>query len=265
MSDRCLIIFAKEPAGENIKTRLHPWLSTAQRLELYQAFLKDIRLMSDKIHCERRILAYDALVLSKENPVCTGEDVWPFGQDSVFGNLEGTGAAAAKSWSWTEPRGLKNIFRNFEFYQQTGRDLGEKMHQAFEEAGRPSAAFERLVIIGSDAPTLPAEYVQSAFEELWSHDLVLGPADDGGYYLLGLKKSEANFFQDVPWSTPRALEVTYQNALRCDKRMAFLPRWYDIDTIDDLQRLGRELKNQENSDVCPATRAFLQRMSFIEK
>lgn len=121
-------------------------------------------------------------------------------------------------------------------------DLGDRLDRAF------GAAFHRgasaVAIIGSDAPTLPPRQVARAFESLSEADLVLGPAQDGGYYLIGLRRSAwpagRSLFDSIPWSTSRVMRKTLENLARLPLRAETLREWYDIDRPEDLYKAARE-------------------------
>jgi hypothetical protein len=113
------------------------------------------------------------------------------------------------------------------------------------------------VLIGSDIPDLPAAYVRDAFARLESGaDVVLGPAEDGGYYLIGLRAPQPGLLRGVPMSTPTVLADTLALAREQGLRADLLPPWSDIDTIADLQQLAARLRDAP-PDVALRTRAFL--------
>lgn len=115
-------------------------------------------------------------------------------------------------------------------------DLGRRMEQALHEslaAGAPGAA-----VLGSDSPDLPLASIEAAFRALETHDMVLGPTDDGGYYLVGLSRPVSGIFEAVPWSSGLELEATRRNARTAALSLAEVPGWYDIDHIEDLERFA---------------------------
>jgi hypothetical protein len=120
-------------------------------------------------------------------------------------------------------------------FDQVGEDLGARMVQAF------TTMFERgykhVLIVGTDVPSLPLTHYQQALSLLANHDVVLGPAQDGGYYLIGLTQAVPELFVGIPWSTDQVLTLTKQKANKLGLKTALLPEWRDIDTIDDLQAL----------------------------
>ena len=113
------------------------------------------------------------------------------------------------------------------------------------------------VIIGSDSPDLPSEYICEAFARLErGADVVLGPADDGGYYLIGLRVPQPRLLREVPMSTPTVLADTLALARELGLRVDLLPAWYDVDTVAELRRLAAALRAAP-PDVAAYTRAFL--------
>lgn len=139
--------------------------------------------------------------------------------------------------------------------RQQGADLGERLDNLIAATLRNGA--QKVVVIGSDSPNLPAAYISQAFNELDNHDLVLGPCDDGGYYLIGLRRPQPQLLRGVVMSTASVLRDTLEIAEQLRLRTALLPGWYDVDTIGELQRLRSELHNTA-PDVAPHTRAFLK-------
>ncbi|MGH7496456.1 MAG: TIGR04282 family arsenosugar biosynthesis glycosyltransferase [bacterium] len=123
------------------------------------------------------------------------------------------------------------------FPQAASPDLGERIYQAVQTV--LERGHRRVLVIGSDSPSLPVEYLSNAAEALVGHDLVLGPAEDGGYYLIGLKSTPAVLFENIAWSTARVLEQTQAAAARAGLSVFRLPEWYDIDDLESLQRFSR--------------------------
>jgi hypothetical protein len=118
---------------------------------------------------------------------------------------------------------------------QTGDDLGARMARAMDDVF--SLGYQKVLIIGTDLPTLPGPAFSEAAALLATHDLVLGPACDGGYYLIGLRKPAPELFAGIPWSTDKVLPLTQQKAVALGLRAALLPVRRDIDTIEDLSAL----------------------------
>lgn len=122
---------------------------------------------------------------------------------------------------------------------QSEGDLGQRMASFFESSFRLGA--ERVVLIGSDSPTMPTEFVDSAFQRLQEQDVVLGPTCDGGYYLVGLSANVPAIFEGIDWSTAQVWEQTVERVERLRLSFDSLPPWYDIDEVTDLTRLRDEL------------------------
>lgn len=120
----------------------------------------------------------------------------------------------------------------FQKYLQNGNDLGDKMKNAFIKAF--SRGYQKVVIIGSDCYDLSTEILNNAFEKLNSSDVVLGPATDGGYYLLGMKQLHKSFFTNKEWSTNNVLVDTLIDIKNEKLTYALLPTLNDIDTEEDL-------------------------------
>jgi uncharacterized protein len=194
-----LIVFAREPVPDTVKTRLARDLGAPAATALYAAMLADV--------LERTASLVDVRVL-------------------VFWAQEGD----------VLPR--YPAFPRLEMFRQNGTTLGERMASAFTTAF--ANGIRTCCIIGSDSPDLPVEYIRQAFCALEQDqaDVVFGPAGDGGYYLLGMRRVWARLFEDMPWSTPQVLAVSRARACELRLRTSLLPTWYDIDTIDDLQRLA---------------------------
>ena len=144
-------------------------------------------------------------------------------------------------------------------FRQQGHTLGDRMRNAFV------ALFERkyssIVMIGSDLPTLPPSYVEQAFDRLHNRSdaLVIGPATDGGYYLIGLRNMYPQLFEAIPWSTPEVLTATTASAQTLGLRMSLLPRWYDVDGLDDLRRVMRD------EPAAARTRAWVSAHTDIDR
>ncbi|EMJ92812.1 TIGR04282 family arsenosugar biosynthesis glycosyltransferase [Leptospira alstonii] len=119
------------------------------------------------------------------------------------------------------------------FHLQTGENLGIKMCRAFSETF--SGGAEKTVIIGSDCPDLKTEHIQEAFSALDRSDAVVGPAADGGYYLLGMKSHFPEVFYGIPWSTDLVFELTLEKLQLSRKNVRILPELNDIDEASDLE------------------------------
>ncbi|HPJ96555.1 MAG TPA: TIGR04282 family arsenosugar biosynthesis glycosyltransferase [Syntrophales bacterium] len=128
------------------------------------------------------------------------------------------------------------VGEKYELVPQRGCDLGERMGHVFLELF--SEAFQEIIMIGSDAPDLPAEFIEEAFTALANHDAVLGPACDGGYYLIGFRRGIFSplLLDSLPWGAPDIF-VQQLKRLREQKLQVYiLPPWHDIDTQTDLKK-----------------------------
>jgi rSAM/selenodomain-associated transferase 1 len=128
-----------------------------------------------------------------------------------------------------------DLFENTVFKKevQVEGDLGVKMNAAFEQSFQLGC--NKVIIIGSDCLELSTDDLERAFELLETNDVVLGPAIDGGYYLIGLKRAFNQLFEHKPWSTDQVLQLTIKDIKRAQKTLAFLDEKRDIDTLEDLQ------------------------------
>ncbi len=127
----------------------------------------------------------------------------------------------------------------FEKYLQQGTDLGARMQIAFEKV--LAKGYEKVMIIGSDCAELNTPILADAWTKLQQHDAVIGPAKDGGYYLLGMKKLPPNFFQNMEWSTSSVYEKTIKRLSSAALSYAVLPTLSDIDHEADLASLPDDL------------------------
>lgn len=121
----------------------------------------------------------------------------------------------------------------FEKKLQEGEDLGERMKKAFQECFENEN--EKVIIVGSDCPNISAEIIENAFEKLDQHDVVIGPAKDGGYYLLAMRKLHNAIFDDKQWSTEGLLKQTLKSIEDNKLKYCLLEELYDVDTIEDLK------------------------------
>ena len=123
------------------------------------------------------------------------------------------------------------------FLPQRGSTLGERMREGAREL--LTSGFDSVVLIGSDLPTLPPAHVSAALGILMrrSEVLVLGPAEDGGYYLIGLGQSRPEFFERIPWALHSYCSVPREAAEALGIPVETVPRWYDVDSASDLRRV----------------------------
>lgn len=130
---------------------------------------------------------------------------------------------------------------------QSDGSLGDRMKGLF--AGALQGGAKRVVLLGSDSPTLPVEYVRQAFRVLEEHPVVLGPAEDGGYYLVGASGEVPTIFDRIDWGTGNVMAQTVSQLEAAGCSFATLAPWYDVDRIGDLKRLRDELAHLRSGDA----------------
>lgn len=186
----CAVLFAKQPVPGAVKTRLQSHLSAAEAARLYQALLLDCAAVLNETQAVAKVVAF------------------------------------APAQAEDALRALLTPIGGFEYVPQVEADLGQRMEALMQWAFARGA--ERVILVGSDSPSLPAAYLDEGLALLRDKDVVLGPSTDGGYYLVGRRKGASRIFQDVAWSTGKVLE---QTLARLDSQtLGLLPPWYDVDT-----------------------------------
>ncbi len=205
-SESALIIFAKAPIPGQVKTRLCPPLTPDEAATLHGSFVLDMLERSrDAIRSERQLV--DRFV------ACT-----PSPEHAFFKVIEAR-------------HGVRLL-------AQLGEDLGQRMHRAFEATF--SHGYRRALLIGTDLPLMPGSYLGEALTRLSDHDVVLGPAVDGGYYLVGLTHPTAELFTGSPWSTDQVWSLTLKKAESLGLRTTLLPTCRDVDRLEDLHAIIQE-------------------------
>lgn len=204
---KAIIIMTKLPEAGRVKTRLRSVLAPEESAGLAAAFLRDAEAKAFR----------------------TADDVW------VAVSPAGTGD------------GLGEILQhNPEVIDQVGADLGERMLNAFRTVFEKGA--EAAVLIGTDSPTFPADFLEQAFEFLEIEtDVVLGRTEDGGFFLIGLRKPDERIFRGVEWSSDETFERVWRNVMDLGLHLREVPGWYDVDEPPDLDKLRRELAANENA------------------
>lgn len=210
-----LILFIKAPEKGKVKTRLQPDLTPQQSERLYRAMVNDL-VKRFRHHDQFQLTIYFSPARAEEQ---------------------------IAGWLGDDLR----------LRPQSGNDLGSRMHNAFAESYHDG--YSRTVIIGSDLPTLEVSEILSAFRILESHDLVVGPSDDGGYYLIGQNNPDGRLFDHVKWSTETVLSSTLNNANKLGFSPALLRQLADIDTIDELREMATMLK--DDPAAAPETAGIL--------
>lgn len=203
-----LVIFAKAPIPGKVKTRLCPPLTPDEAATLHGSFVLDM-LERTKLAVTTRQLPFHRYL------ACAPSSALVF-----FKIME-------------ERQGVRLL-------DQVGEDLGQRMHRTSVDLF--VKGYKQVVIVGTDVPTLPLSVYQEALAILACSDVVLGPALDGGYYLIGLTQPAGKLFAGVPWSTDQALAVTQQNATTLGLSVGLTIAWRDVDTVADLQALITECR-----------------------
>jgi hypothetical protein len=160
-------------------------------------------------------------------------------------------------WPITDAAYFRQLAPDFDLIPQTGDALGERLDNVLTHC--LSRGFDQAVITNSDSPTLPSQYLRQAFNTLDKNDVVFGPCDDGGYYLIGLTRPQPRLLREVKMSTGTVLQDTLALAKKENLRTALLPYWYDVDTATELNRLATDLQTAGHQ-TAPCTRRFLQNL-----
>ena len=203
MNDRLLVVFSKAPVPGRVKTRLTPPLSPERAAAVHEASLRDVVARAGGVEADL-VIRY-------------------------------AGGAGSREY-------FRRSFPDLSALPQGTGDLGSRLSNAFDAAfasGRVA-----VVAIGADSPTLPPSRLSEAFSTLTRSDtaqpdVLLGPAIDGGYYLVGLTTRvwprARDLFRHIPWSTRQVLGATLERAAELALGVELLDPWYDIDGIDDLR------------------------------
>ena len=149
------------------------------------------------------------------------------------------------------------------FVEQTGNDLGEKMFNAFEFAFEQKS--DAVVMIGTDSPTLPMDFIEQAFGFLDTNsDAILGKTEDGGFYLIGLRVLRREIFENVAWSSEKTFEQIFENIERLNLHLREVPAWYDVDEPEDFEQLKKEFQINKNARRrAPKTFEWLLQAGFL--
>ena len=218
-----LAVFVRPPTPGQVKTRLSSLFGDSGAAALYRAFVEDTLSL-----CARVVAAGRVDVA-----------LWTAGPDDEIVS------------EWANRLGISPRL-------QPDGDLGMKLAAAFDEGLR---RYQRVVIIGSDAPTLPIELIIDAFDSLEKAEITLGPANDGGYYAVGASHRVRPSFEGVRWSTADALEDTAK--ANAQRQVAIIAPWYDIDEPRDLEVLRAHLS--VNPAAAPATASCLDELAGAHK
>ena len=203
MSEKLLMVFVKYPAPGSVKQRLAQHLGNERAAEIYKKIA--------------------ATIVQKVTPARSGDYIVTI----CFSPQEDE--KLVKKW----------LNKNEYFSPQEGSDLGERMSNAFLQAF--AAGYTKALLIGSDCPDISRTIVNRGFVLLDTQDIVLGPALDGGYYLIGLRRHEPELFTNIEWGTERVLQQTLDTITAAGVTVALLPQLRDIDRIEDLSHYSLSL------------------------
>ena len=153
--------------------------------------------------------------------------------------------------------------KEYPYIPQTGQHLGQRMKNAFLQAF--GEGFNRVVVIGSDSPDLPEEYLELAFHALDMNDVVIGPSSDGGYYLIGFARNSflPEAFEQISWSGNKVSEQTVNILKQHRQSLYLLPQWHDVDTLPDLKSFLR--RNENSTFTKSATMSYLMEHKLGDK
>ena len=210
-AEAALVLFAKAPIPGQVKTRLCPPLTPDEAASLHGSFVLD-SLERSKAAIQQQKLSLDRILACAPSAA------------HVFFKILG------------ERHGVRLI-------DQLGDDLGSRMDQAVSTLC--AEGYRRLLIVGTDLPSLPLSIYRDALAQLDRHPVVLGPALDGGYYLLGLTQPAPELFDRIPWSTAEVLKATLARAEAAGLTVGQLQPWRDVDTVEDLRFIIQEAKQDE--------------------
>ena len=231
-AEYCAIaIMAKAPRTGGAKTRLVPPLSAAEAAGLSACFIRDA---TENIAAAAQLSAIEGYIAY--SPPDAAAEFEPL---------------LAKGTRLLPPRRI---------------GLGASLYDAAEDL--LAAGYGSACLVNSDSPTLPTSLLIDAARvlSLPNDRIVLGPAEDGGYYLIGLKQAHARLFDDIAWSTPLVFAQTVERARQIGLEPLVLPMWYDVDDVESLQRLNAELLGEDGKSDrgatyrAPHTAAFLRRL-----
>ena len=212
---QALAVAAKAPLSGKVKTRLHSFLSSDDATELYRCFLKDTLALMESVPRTDLVISYT-----------------PEGAEHLFEGIAGA---------------------RHRLLLQRGESFGDKLFHAL--ADLLSEGFASAAIMDADSPTLPREFLARAFEEMArpGDRVVLGPASDGGYYLIGIKHPHRQLFERITWSSEFVLGETVARAREIGLEVTLLPEWYDVDSAAEFERLKADIF--ESSRPRPGGRA----------
>lgn len=208
IKSKAILVFAKAPRPGHVKTRLRGKLTAQQAADVHRACLRDTaRLVSSVAGCAKWLRVAGEPETAHRVARELGLSTW---------------------WRWGVQR---------------GRDLGDRLGEAFHSYF--SSGVKKVVVIGTDTPWMGRERIVRAFQLLDAVDVVLGPTEDGGYYLVGARRVIPEMFKNIPWGSREVLAQTLEALRRAGASYRLLRRDFDLDRPEDLARAGRLLKRKK--------------------
>jgi rSAM/selenodomain-associated transferase 1 len=200
---KALLTFVKAPVPGTVKTRLQADIGSDRAVEIYKTFIRETLFRCSRLRGVDRFL----------------------------------GCAPSKHHLFLKEMAVAYRMTTF---NQRGSDLGKKIVNAFKDFFKKG--YTDIVLIGSDSPTIPGDYIRQGFGALKQKDFVVGPCCDGGMYLIGARKTiEAGVFKDIPWDTSDVLNMVLGKLFSYNISFSMLPFWYDVDTLEDMKFLEMHL------------------------
>ncbi len=204
--DELIVVFSKPAAPGQVKTRLIPPFTPEEAAEFHLALLDDLLATT-------RLVAGDRV------------ELW------VAGGEE-------------DARSFRHRYPTQTVRCQQGRQLGQRLAHAFEDCF--ARGFARVLVVGSDHPTLPPAYLQQVLKSVAESDIGFGPSRDGGYYAVAVRRQSwphaGAAFQDIPWSSDAVLARSFAVARRAGLKVSQADEWYDVDRPEDLELLRRDMR-----------------------
>lgn len=229
-------IICKTPAPGFSKTRLSPPLTPLECAELSACFIRDLGTTIDPLSEGGKVVPYAVYT--------------PLGSEAVLRAL---------------------LPASFRLLPQSEGDLGRRLHEAMRQL--LALGHAGAILVNSDSPTLPPAILSAAVAAVGKGDtVVLGPAQDGGYTLVGLARLHSRIFEEIPWSTEAVYRLTLERAAEIGVPISNVAAWYDVDDLEMLELLERELAGERLAFALPgmvggaaaATRRFLRQRAWAQ-
>ncbi len=221
----CLLMFVKAPYPGKVKTRLGRAIGYQRAADLYTCFAQDILATV----CQ---LPAKPLIFFAPNDAQSQISEW---------------------------------LKDQQYYPQQGETLGDRLSHAFAHCFK--LGYKNTIVVGSDSPDLPLSYLHTALQELARGKVVLGPSEDGGYYALGFTQENycPQVFQGIAWSTEKVRSQTLAILEDQARDVYELPTWYDVDTLNELQRFYTQNQHQQNQPNQPNQGRESHSMAYLSQ